>query len=54
MWYDILVTAIVLIALFLIIASRITKQTIGDMIRDWIDIAREKKEDSMERYLPLQ
>ena len=53
MWYDILITIGVLLALFLIIASRVTKQTIGDMIRDWIEIARERKEDSVERYLDI-
>ncbi|MCK9429562.1 MAG: hypothetical protein M0R17_06120 [Candidatus Omnitrophica bacterium] len=51
MWYDILITIVVLFALFLIIASRITKQTIGDMIRDWMEIAREKKEEGLEPYL---
>ena len=58
MWYDILVTAFILISLVLIIASRITRQTIPEMLKGFMelirDYAEERKEDSLENYLNLR
>jgi hypothetical protein len=48
MWYDTLIAIVIVLALLLIVISRITKQTIPEFIGQMIDLIREKKEEGME------
>jgi len=54
---DYLIAFTIIFGLILIVASKVTKQSIPDMLKgitDWIrDYAEEKKEDSVENYLDL-
>jgi len=46
MWYDTLLAILIVLGLLLIVASRVTKQTISEMIGSIIDMIREKKENA--------
>jgi len=50
-WADILLTVLILTGVILAIWARISKQTIPDLVRELLDIAREQKEETFEPYL---
>jgi len=51
MWYDAVISILIIGGLLLIVASRVTKQTISDMLRGITDWIKERKDDNVERYL---
>jgi hypothetical protein len=48
---DTIIVVVVIGGLVLAVWAGVTKQTIGDMLRDLFDLIREKREETTERYL---
>ena len=51
MWYDSVLSILIIGSLLLIVASRITKQNIPDMLRGIVEFIQERKDDGLERYI---
>ena len=51
--YDSLIAIGIILALILIAASKITKQTIPDLLRGITDWMRDRKEDTEDSYLQI-
>lgn len=50
-WYDVVITIVIIGGLILAVWAKISKQTIMDLIRDIVDFIRERRENAQERYL---
>lgn len=45
MWYDWLISALIILALILVIWAKVSHETVPELIGGLFDIAKEKKED---------